>query len=636
MKGIPMPIRPALHRAGALVSALCLIGLATAAPAIASPTGQPVSSAPAAAGSAEEQLAARFSPIVVAREPDFVCGRGEQFTPVAVDAIFGRPDVTLRRADGTTKTAPVGADLGGLGEGNHLDLPGDPLRPRCDFSRWAASLDSAPTVYARVATDPTAPGELALQYWLFWVYNDWNDRHEGDWEMLQLNFDVATAAEALAVAPTSTILAQHEGGEVASWSDAKLNRDGDHVAVYPGQGSHASYYGQSVWFGKSAESGFGCDDTSVGSGITAQRLDPEVVMLVDQPWLTYTGRWGEKAPSFNNGPTGPNTKTQWETPIAWTHDEGRPDAVELPAAPGASVRMFCTLTTAGSMAYLYVLGSPILVGLAAIFLIGLLAWLAVGTRWRSVDPVALQQPRRVGEVLVSAAGVVRRHPRLFLPLAAVQLVVLGVLRLAVNWVNRVQPSTDLTDVTGRASGPLAWVVNLVLVLLVTGVIAVAATMATDRVHGLSGRSGAKPEATRRRRLVAGSALLLAQVWAVLVLWPAAIVLLSFWLLASPWTAAGGPVRDSLGASARLTRGRAPSTAGLTVGIVLVVALGPVVGTLILLGTSLPHYASWLVSAAVMGLATVWAGVALALALYSAEAERSRVAHTEQTASSSGD
>ena len=387
----------------------------------------------------------------------------------------------------------------------------------------------------------------------------------------------------------------------------------------PGQGSHASYYGQSVWFGKSAQSGFGCDDTSVGSGMTAQRLDPEVVMLTDQPWLTYTGHWGEQAPSFNNGPTGPNTKTQWETPIAWTHDEGRPERVELPAAPGASVKMFCTLTTAGSMAYLYVLGSPILVGLAAVVLVGLLIWLVVGTRWRSVDPTTLQQPRRVGEVLVSAVGVVRRHPRLFLPIAAVQLVVLGVLRLAVDWVNRVQPSTDLTDVTGRASGPLAWVVNLVLVLLVTGVIAVAATMATDRVHDLSGRSGTRPEATRRRRLVVGSAVLLAQVWAVLVLWPAALVLLSFWLLASPWTTAGGPVRDSLGASTRLTRGRAPSTAGLTVGIVLGVALGPVVGTLILLGTDLPHYAAWLVNAAVMALATVWGGVALALALYSAEA-----------------
>ena len=49
------------------------------------------------------------------------------------------------------------------------------------------------------------------------------------------------------------------------------------------------------------------------------------------------------------------------------------------------------------------------------------------------------------------------------------------------------------------------------------------------------------------------------------------------------------------------------------------ALGPVIGTLILLGTDLPHYLAWLVSAAVMGVATVWGGAVLALALYSAEA-----------------
>ena len=143
--------------------------------------------------------------------------------------------------------------------------------------------------------------------------------------MVQLNFDAATATEALAAEPVTTIFAQHEGGEVADWNDPKVHRDGDHVAVYPGQGSHASYYGQSVWFGKSSQSGFGCDNTSVGRGMTAQATSPAVVMLTDQPWLSYTGHWGQQAPSFNNGPTGPNTKTQWETPIEWARDEGRPD-----------------------------------------------------------------------------------------------------------------------------------------------------------------------------------------------------------------------------------------------------------------------------------------------------------------------
>ena len=42
------------------------------------------------------------------------------------------------------------------------------------------------------STDPGYPGQLALQYWIFYVFNDWNNLHEGDWEMIQLNFDAAT------------------------------------------------------------------------------------------------------------------------------------------------------------------------------------------------------------------------------------------------------------------------------------------------------------------------------------------------------------------------------------------------------------------------------------------------------------
>jgi hypothetical protein len=52
-------------------------------------------------------------------------------------------------------------------------------------------------VYAHVATDVHDPGKLALQYWFYYVFNDWNNTHEGDWEMIQLDFDAATAHDAL-------------------------------------------------------------------------------------------------------------------------------------------------------------------------------------------------------------------------------------------------------------------------------------------------------------------------------------------------------------------------------------------------------------------------------------------------------
>jgi hypothetical protein len=79
-----------------------------------------------------------------------------------------------------------------------------------------------PTVYAHVATERARPGKLALQYWLYYVYNDWNNLHEGDWEMVQLVFDAPDARAALEQEPTSIGYSQHEGAERADWADDKL------------------------------------------------------------------------------------------------------------------------------------------------------------------------------------------------------------------------------------------------------------------------------------------------------------------------------------------------------------------------------------------------------------------------------
>jgi hypothetical protein len=59
------------------------------------------------------------------------------------------------------------------------------------------------------------PGKLALQYWFFYVFNDFNNTHEGDWEMIQLDFDAADAAEALNEEPTAIGHSSHEGAERA-------------------------------------------------------------------------------------------------------------------------------------------------------------------------------------------------------------------------------------------------------------------------------------------------------------------------------------------------------------------------------------------------------------------------------------
>ncbi len=99
--------------------------------------------------------------------------------------------------------APGTADIAGRGPETSLDFPGNPRRPGCgyeqDFDRLGAGRPD--TAYAHVATDPSAPGRLALQYWLFWYFDDYVNTHEGDWEFVQLVWAVPTVGEALRTPP---------------------------------------------------------------------------------------------------------------------------------------------------------------------------------------------------------------------------------------------------------------------------------------------------------------------------------------------------------------------------------------------------------------------------------------------------
>mgnify|MGYP000217727337 CR=1 FL=1 len=45
-------------------------------------------------------------------------------------------------------------------------------------------------------TDPGYPGKLALQYWFFYPYNDAGNKHEGDWE--HINVVVSARSEVTA------------------------------------------------------------------------------------------------------------------------------------------------------------------------------------------------------------------------------------------------------------------------------------------------------------------------------------------------------------------------------------------------------------------------------------------------------
>jgi hypothetical protein len=324
-----------LNAARLLILVLMLAGMALALPAGAvASTRAPGAIDPNAPNlTPEEQLALRYAPIAYLKVQSAPCdAKGEPYAPAPVEVVLNDSQVVLRERSAAKKssgdpvvtTAPATADLAGKNGDYYLDLPGNPLHGGCAYEKFfdARMGEQQPMVYAHIATESGVDG-FALQYWFYYVFNRFNNLHESDWEMIQLEFPDQTVAQALAPGsePDEVAYAQHGGGETADWDSDKLEKEGDRPIVYPASGSHATYYGNYLYLGWGERgSGLGCDDSSGPS----ERVPLDVSLMPDNPtatgafsWLTFDGRWGERQPWEFNGPTGPDTKKQWTAPFSW-------------------------------------------------------------------------------------------------------------------------------------------------------------------------------------------------------------------------------------------------------------------------------------------------------------------------------
>ncbi len=412
--------------------AVALAALALAAPAIAS-------------AATEDDLAQRYAPVVRVVDQEEECGYGEAYEPIDVDALFGEDTVSLRgpwTSNDLIEVAPTADDLGkGLWDYN-LDFPGNALEPGCTYEQWARRITEGqrPTVYAHVAHDPDYPESLALQYWLFYPFNDWNNNHEGDWEMIQLVFDAPTVDEALAKGPAKVGYSQHEGAEQADWGDDKLTLvDGTHPVVYPGAGSHANFYEDALFIGRSAQEGVGCDDTTGPS----RELRPVVQTIPSDeaearkafPWIAYEGRWGERQRAFLNGPTGPNLKTQWTAPITWAED-WRDEAYAIPAGGHLgtdATDFFCDAVAAGSNLFIRANDNPQQMLLVLVVLAALLLYAFNRTTWRPSTPLHVARRRSWGQTLTASARMYRGHAGLFVAIGLITIPVAAVVSL-LQWL----------------------------------------------------------------------------------------------------------------------------------------------------------------------------------------------------------
>jgi hypothetical protein len=447
-----------------------LAALAALAPA---PAGAAVNTADTALAPpvdpAAQKLAERYVPITMLREQLHPpCNKKEeQYQPTSVEAVLGNPTVTLthEEPDGKlveVKKAPTAADIAGLRDGWYLDYEGRVLGDTCVYARAFKKLleeGKAPAItYAHIAREPNHDG-FALQFWFFWYFNQFNDLHEGDWEGMQLSFESNTTAAALEEEPSEIIVFQHAGGERAEWEDGKVQKEGTHPVVYPAAGSHATFYDSSVYLGNGQNgSGVGCDNTS--EPLRELKLRP-VLLPETAPeagafqWLSYRGRWGEREKGFNNGPTGPVTKTVWREPFAWMAKQRSTS----PRLPGGSVvggpitGAFCGAVTAVTdLTHLATKSRPAAIGIVLAILLVLVLLFGV-TRWGPVDLNRLRARRAFGQILRTARRLYRRHWWPLVPIGLIAFpIVGGVKALAEALAN----GHSVDDAAGRAGVHLAF------------------------------------------------------------------------------------------------------------------------------------------------------------------------------------
>ena len=446
-----------------------------------------------------------------------------------------------------------------------------------------------------------------MQYWLYYPFNDFNNKHESDWEMIQVEFAASDAATALTQEPIRVGYSQHEGVELAGWGDPKLEvLDGTRPVVHPAAGSHANYFDAALFLGRSGQQGFGCDDsrapsTDIRPAMKLVPSDPDAVGG-EYPWLDYTGRWGQRESSFYNGPTGPNTKDQWTRPLTWTDEEGAATAYAVPASGlfgTQATSSFCEIVATGSDALRLAMNNLAIAALGLLVIAGVVAWLVRRTTWRPSAPLRLVRRRSTGQVVAAVWRMYLRRLLLFVGIGvpiAVATILPGV---ATVWVTSTVESLQ-GDSTTRAV--LVGLSGLVLAALspITLSLGQAATMFAAReidedrpVGPLSAYTGALRSAVPLLLTQLGVFAVVVLLSVTVVLLPVALVIVVLSLLITPVVLferlVGWP---AVRRSAHLVRRRWLKVVVLVaLTNALVLAVGPLLGTVLILSTSLPFAVS---------------------------------------------
>lgn len=232
--------------------------------------------------------------------------------------------------------------------GEALAASRDPAKIGKDDPVWSCEV-GRPFFQPGTASDD----DVSIQYCFYYLYDDWANQHEGNWEGICVFLQRAGAD----YSPVGASYYAHETGKRRHWADVeRATTGGTHSLVFVAAGSHASYF-QFVALGYMTTIPglfvpilglrFKVDVSTtrldrVPDAREFQPLEPGVEFLPDpvapddpnaqarqhKKWMAFPGTWGVRLLGglIYGGPYGPSHKgLKWHSPFAWMERYCSPD-----------------------------------------------------------------------------------------------------------------------------------------------------------------------------------------------------------------------------------------------------------------------------------------------------------------------
>ena len=260
-------------------------------------------------------LARRYAPVLR-------LSAGEPYRPLRLDDYLSvstlhsgtSPHGTLIQTHPTLFSLPAAAgssylDVSGAAPNSHASrYPGIEQRLRATRPRA--------TAYFHIVRQP-AKGRVAIEYWFMYLYNDFYDRHEADWEGVTVFLHGAS--------PLGVSYSAHQGRRWSPWT-AQATQNGTHPIVYVAYGSHANYSTQGrydihvCWTLHGRRHCAITPKADVASG-TGPALAPSGYDLQQLGGAPYSGDWGSGTYILGIGRTSdhvtdPRHRSEYTNPFA--------------------------------------------------------------------------------------------------------------------------------------------------------------------------------------------------------------------------------------------------------------------------------------------------------------------------------